>query len=514
MEEISNPLDYADKLGGEYSIQKSSDHKKKYGQFLTIPVVAKLMSSYIDDKKKEEISILDPGIGTGILTIAVCLRLMQFKGCEKINIVGYEVDKEIISTLNKNLEYLKKYLMQNNVKVNYEIRNCDFVKAKAGVLSYEQDMFESKVNDELFDIIISNPPYFKINKEEIKARPLKRIVYGQPNIYAVFMAISSYLLKDDGDLIFITPRSYTSGYYFREFRKDFFKKVVPVNFHLFKERNKAFNKDNVLQEHLIIHAKKKTEQLKSNNFIVTITQSNGIEDLSMPLIKKVELKDVININSENMLVFLPLTDEDECIISKILSWRGSLHKYKMEISTGRVVPFRAKKYLCAQQNGDEMVPLIWMNHIKNNNIKWPLGKFRKEQYFILNNESIKLINRKSNYVLLRRFSAKEEKKRLNAAPLLEKSIEKDYLAFENHVNYIYKLNGKLTDEETMGLSEILNSKILDVYFRTHNGNTEVSATEIRDMPLPKLTTIKNIGKRKILNNITQEDVDHILLESE
>jgi len=93
MEEISNPLDYADKIGSEYSIQKSSDHKKKYGQFLSTPVVAKLMSSYIDDKKKEEVSILDPGIGTGILTVAACLRLLQFKSCKKINIVGYEVDK-------------------------------------------------------------------------------------------------------------------------------------------------------------------------------------------------------------------------------------------------------------------------------------------------------------------------------------------------------------------------------------------------------------------------------------
>jgi len=416
--------------------------------------------------------------------------------------------------INKNLEYLKKSFMRRDVKVNYEIRNCDFVTDKAGALSYEQDLFENKGNDELFDIIISNPPYFKINKEEIKARSLKRIVYGQPNIYAVFMAISSYLLKDDGDLIFITPRSYTSGFYFREFRKDFFKRVIPVNFHLFKERNKAFNRDNVLQEHLIIHAKKKTEQLKSNNFIVTITQSSGIEDLNTPIIKKAKLKDVINFNSANMPIYLPLTDEEEYIISKILSWSGSLHKYKMEISTGRVVPFRAKKYLCTKKNGEETVPLIWMNHIKNNSIKWPLVKFRKEQYFILNNESSKLINRKSNYVLLRRFSAKEEEKRLNAAPLLEKSIEKDYLAIENHVNYIYKLNGKLTVEETIGLSEILNSRILDVYFRTHNGNTEVSATEIRDMPLPELTTIKNIGKRKILNNITQEDVDHILLESE
>ena len=36
----------------------------------------------------------------------------------------------------------------------------------------------SDSNQELFDIIISNPPYFKISKDDPRARAAARIVYG------------------------------------------------------------------------------------------------------------------------------------------------------------------------------------------------------------------------------------------------------------------------------------------------------------------------------------------------
>jgi adenine-specific DNA-methyltransferase len=61
------------------------------------------------------------------------------------------------------------------------------------------------------------------------------------------------------------------------------------------------------------------------------------------------------------------------------------------------------------------------------------------------------------------------------------------------------------------LSEVFNSKLLDIYFRTYNGNTEVSATEIRDMPLPALKTIKMIGKAKMKEDISTSEVNHLFV---
>ena len=63
--------------------------------------------------------------------------------------------------------------------------------------------------------------------------------------------------------------------------------------------------------------------------------------------------------------------------------------------------------------------------------------------------------------------------------------------------------------EIIELAAILNSKLFDNYFRIFNGNVNVSATELREMPLPSLTLIKQIGDQLILNNIdfSQEQID-------
>lgn len=76
----------------------------------------------------------------------------------------------------------------------------------------------------------------------------------------------------------------------------------------------------------------------------------------------------------------------------------------------------------------------------------------------------------------------------------------EYIGVENKVNYIYRTKGNLERSEAVGLAALLNSKLFDTYFRTFNGNVNVSATELREMPLPPLETIKEIGNRIIGHN--------------
>ena len=105
-----------------------------------------------------------------------------------------------------------------------------------------------------------------------------------------------------------------------------------------------------------------------------------------------------------------------------------------------------------------------------------------------------------NYVLLRRFSAKDDKSRLVAAPYFCNFIEAEYIGVENKVNYIYRPKGHLERNEVIGLCALLNSSLFDSYFRIFNGNVNVSATELREIPLPPLETIKEIGNSVILSN--------------
>jgi adenine-specific DNA-methyltransferase len=106
---------------------------------------------------------------------------------------------------------------------------------------------------------------------------------------------------------------------------------------------------------------------------------------------------------------------------------------------------------------------------------------------------MKLLVPDATYVLLRRFSAKEEKRRLVTAPLIQGDLDEDLIGLENHLNYIRGVSRELDEELAYGLSALLNSTFLDRFFRISNGNTQVSATELRAMPLPAERDIRAIG---------------------
>ena len=489
------PVLFADFLGRTYTGNTISDHKKKYGQYLTPVVVADFMGGFLSSRKKESLSILDPGIGIGILACAACENAVRINpGLKKITITGYEVDSKILPSTNESMDYLTRWLGERNVRCDYKIITDDFILRNADILDGDGLLFSDGNDSGIFDVIISNPPYFKIGKDDPRAQAASRIVHGQPNVYSLFMALSAYLLEDDGDLIYITPRSYTSGYYFRAFRQIFFDRIIPQRFHLFGSRKEAFARDEILQENLIIHGRKRTRTNIKLITKTTISHSNNSQDLAKPEKKKALLKDVIDLSSVNRYVFLPLSDEEEEILSFVNGWTCNLHSLGMEISTGKVVPFRAREVLhLATDTLNEYAPMIWMNHIKDSDVTWPLPDWRKEQYISVNDVSASLLIPNGNYILMRRFSPKEDLKRINTAPFLHEYAEYQYLGLENHVNYIHRPHGELSAEEVAGLSAILNSRYLDVYFRTLNGNTEVSATEMREIPLPDYSTISSIG---------------------
>lgn len=122
--------------------------------------------------------------------------------------------------------------------------------------------------------------------------------------------------------------------------------------------------------------------------------------------------------------------------------------------------------------------------------------------------SKKILLPNKNYVFLRRFSSKDDKSRLIAAPYFKEVNKTKLIGVENKLNYIYRLGGELQKNEAVGISALLNSEIFDTYFRTFNGNVNVSATEIRLMSFPSIEIIKELGDKLISNNdYSQETID-------
>jgi adenine-specific DNA-methyltransferase len=146
-------------------------------------------------------------------------------------------------------------------------------------------------------------------------------------------------------------------------------------------------------------------------------------------------------------------------------------------------------------------------------LTWPLSSISEErpQYFVNTPESKALLVNSQNMVIIRRFSSKDDASRLIATPFFKKDYEYDRIALENHVNYVYGRDEPLSALCVWGIAALLNSTLFDIYFRTFNGNINVSATELRELPLPEMDIIFKLGtavkKTKVIN---QQKLDEIV----
>lgn len=510
--EMELPSEYADRLGIYYTKQVTQKHKKESGQFFTPTPIAHLMASFCD-LTGNILRILDPGCGTAVLTCALIEHLTeQNNNIEFIDLVAYETDPELISFSQETLSHLKKWLQLKGVRFQYLLHIHDFILDNAKALQ------RTSQNQDNFDIIISNPPYFKLAKDDEKTIAAKELVSGQPNIYSIFMGIASKLLNENGELIFITPRSFASGNYFKAFRELFFNTVQIDKIHLFNSRKDTFNRDSVLQETVIVKAIKSAI---NPNKQVTVSSSVGIKDISEPTIKYFPSSELIDLNSKEKILHLPTNDKEESILDLVTSWENNLINYDIHISTGPVVSFRSWDFI---QNNYEngtvfLAPLFWLHNVNKMSLEWPITSKNKGQFIKIEPASKSLLIPNKNYILLRRFSTKDDKSRLIAAPYFCNYVKSNFIGVENKVNYIYRKKGHLERSEVAGLCALLNSELFDIYFQIFNGNVNVSATELREMRFPPINDIKEIGNKIILsndysmNNVNQIVNEYFVLEA-
>jgi len=486
-ENTSTPVQYAHALAEKYIEGTTPEDRKDRGQYFTPPEVATFMAELGDTNGVTAIRVLDPGAGTGILSCAACEKLAQSPNLETIELDVYETDQSLVAILEEVLSHLGAWLQQRGIQLHSNIVDQDFVLTASRLLA----------NGELqpYDLIISNPPYKKISGDDPRSHLTAEAVCGQPNLYALFMFTATKLLKRSGSMVFITPRSYMAGCYFRAFRHAFFDVVHPVRVHLFDSRKDVFSNQGVLQENVILKARKGPAPET-----VVISHSQNAEDLGRPILNKVPLSYAFT-GKAGMVLRLPANDFDDMVVEIVDSWTATLSDYGLDISTGPVVPFRVKELIASTHSRkDKLVPLLWMRNVQPMLIVWPCGssgnRDANNQFIVdsVGTRKQKLLVPRANMVLLRRFSAKEQKRRLTAAPLLAQAFDFEFIGLENHLNYIRRPESELTPHEAMGLAVLLNSRLLDQYFRICNGNTQVSATEIRAIPLPPLEILIQLGK--------------------
>lgn len=304
-------------------------------------------------------------------------------------------------------------------------------------------------------------------------------------------------------MVAITPRSFCNGPYFKKFRVALLSMMSLRRIHVFVSRKKAFGDDNVLQENVIYHALRGLQKPK----FVTISASEGI-DFDNARMLSIPYSHVVYPGDHDAFIHLNIDDANLDITKRIERFVSSLSKLNLNVSTGRTVDFRAREHL-RQSPQQGTVPHIYPCHFQNGFINWPIESGKKPNAIVSSSETSDLFVEAGYYVLTKRFSSKEQQRRVMAAIYDPSRIEATYVSFENHLNYFHRQGKGLPADLAKGLALFLNSTIVDKYFRLFSGHTQVNATDLRKLPYPTDEQLLRLGayvKERIPDQETIDDI--------
>ncbi len=478
-------------------------HKEELGQFLTPLPVAELMVRMFQKLDLPHIHLLDAGAGTGSLSAAFVANVCrQQRRPDLLEIKAYEIDPILSEYLRKTLQMCERECKANGIRFRYEIYETDFIKESVRLLCPDFFNHNSQAG---FTHSVLNPPYFKINAHSAMRMSLRAIGVEASNIYPGFMAAAAQLLTNGGEFVAIAPRSFCNGSYFKNFRKMFLDMMALQQVHLFESRQKAFRDDHVLQETVIIHALKQKEKSST----VAINTTMGTED-DLITFNTLPYQEVVRPDDSEQFIRIVPDALSEKVIEQMANFTCSLDDLGLKVSTGRVVDFRAKEYLKLHAD-NRTVPLIYPVNFTDGYVEHPKIT-RKPQALIHVDETAVLLVPNGHYVLTKRFSSKEEKKRVVAAVYDAARFDVDWVGFENHLNYFHQNGNGLNITLAKGLAAYLNCNLVDSFFRLFNGHTQVNATDLRNLKYPNLEQLLFLGEQFGESFPSQQQLDKIVEE--
>ena len=141
---------------------------------------------------------------------------------------------------------------------------------------------------------------------------------------------------------------------------------------------------------------------------------------------------------------------------------------------------------------------------------WPKLEARKPNAILDNKETHQWLVPSGVYLLTKRFTSKEERRRLVACMYDPDQVKAEWVGFENHLNYFHANGHGLERSLAVGLYAFLNSTVVDQYFRRFSGHTQVNATDLRILAYPNIDTLRAMGCELKNLDITQGDLDQLV----
>lgn len=422
----------------------------------------------------------------------------------------------LIDDLKKNMFNIQLSLFEGNEQYD---RYFEFNDAFEWAVEFPEIISED-CKFEGFDGIIGNPPYGLINKKQnqttsISTSAIQLNYYknnldykpahgGVINIYRLFVCLSKKLLKQEGICSLIFPSAFLCDLSATGIRKLIVDTATINYIEAFPERDNAKKRvfENVKMSVCIVEFTK-THHKKNTAFKFRINDDKFVNQNYKQYIFNV--KAIKNID-ENYIIPL-VNDEELVLLEKITENSNKLINYS-KCYTGEIDISLQKKYITTDTKEQPLLrgAQIQKYYITNNISQGELFYLLKDNY--LNDFSgNRAEHHKYKRIGMQGITGVNEKDRLKMT-IIDKG-----LFCANSINYLLP-----SEKDIYWILALLNSKLINWYFKKLSTNSNVNGYEIDSLPIKikedKMNQLTNLAKMQIEKNSTEisDKIDKIVYE--
>jgi hypothetical protein len=386
------------------SVEKSSE-----GIFFTPPsIINKCINSVLGINDMNIKSILEPSCGS----------------CE------------FITKLNSVFKNVKITGVEKNNIIYDEIKNIKFDKKNGNVIELINNNFLTLVIDKKYDLIIGNPPFFVMKKQDVDSQYYD-MFEGRPNIYIIFIIICLSKLNENGILTFVLPLNFINCMYYNKLRENIYLNYKIID--IVDCRNDIYI--DTQQDTIYIVLQNTKTDIENNNNKFTLKKDEYI---------------IFN------------TEKNIQKLNELYKNSTNLFKMDFDVSVGTVVWNKVRDLL---SDDGTLTRLIYSSDIKNNELIMKTYKDEDKKNYIDKDglvEPVLVLNRgygKGNYIL-------------NYCLI---NMTKKYL-IENHlisIKYTKPVSKDLLIEKYNTIIKSFDNEKTKEFINIYFGNNAINTTELK-----------------------------------
>ena len=489
-------------LGAYYESILDKEVRKEGGVYYTPSFIVNYMVEHslgalLKNKTLDEaakIKIVDPSCGAGVFLLGVYQYLLDWheKHIGKLtleqrrkiltdNIFGVDIDPLAVEItkycLSMKCSEHKDYSLNldANIRCGDSLIDTDFCWKKEFSHVFKRDGF---------DIVIGNPPYdalYNSHPQRAKIDSLRHqyrtMCGGTPNLYRLFFEKGLSLIKDNGLLVYITPYNYLTSADSLKLREILLNETAIIEIVDYEESQNVFASATQAVA-TIITRKQPTKDYRFEYRKVGNTYT----------LKSKE------INCDPRLMFKGTSR----VIKRMNQWKQTFDNFA-EGYMGEIHVSKHKKFFVPKQRDGDL----------------PLIRGRQVGYYQMVSEPKEFcptkISTRSHHkprrIVFQEIANASQQQRIKATIL-------ENVLCGHTVNYMFSKHEDIPLESLLGL---LNSRLVNYYFKFYNQTNHVPIGEIKMIPVPDciVSTSKRLAKlvtRRLNGELVDDKIDSLVYE--